>query len=262
MGVPELLRIRRPAHYLRRFALFTMVVVPLLPGLSACGVPIGGSVPTPSPPPLLTPTPLLPSPSMSLPTVTPVAQVAGWQTLDSQHWVGYTFPESDVTGVRAQWTEPMVSGTPPAEEFIWIGVGGWASALNNIFQVGTFVYFPPTGGRNQGIWYELVPVQQQAQFPLITVNPGDRIVASVVQLQPSPQTWQIMLMDVSTGVTFTRIVPFPSVNAYLVYCRRSQRGPARPLRSVLPLSALGNCHLLQHGGRHSGYLDAGSDIVR
>jgi hypothetical protein len=119
-----------------------------------------------------------------------------------------------VTGVRAQWQEPVTTGSAGEEEFTWIGIGGWGPTNDNIIQVGTFAYYPSTGGINQGIWYELVPTQPQAQFPSIRVNPGDQVFASVEQVQPSQQAWQVLLVDVTTGATFQTVVQCDSLTAY------------------------------------------------
>jgi hypothetical protein len=139
--------------------------------------------------------------------------VAGWQTLQSLHWTGYTFPQRHVTGVRAQWQEPVTTGSAGEEEFTWIGIGGWGPTNDTIIQVGTFTYYPSTGGTNQGIWYELAPTQPRAQFPSIRVNPGDQIFASVEQVQPPQQSWQGLLVDVTTGATFQTVVQFDSLTA-------------------------------------------------
>lgn len=206
---------QRPAGIHRAGFSLTALALSILLVLAACDRSAAGSVATATPSRLPTPT-LVPTPApTALPTAAPVGHVAGWQTLHSEHWVGYTFSQSNVTGVRAQWQEPKVnSGTSVAEEFVWIGIGGWGYTLNNIIQVGTFAYFPSTGGLNQGIWYELVPIQQQAQFPLISVNPGDQMFASVDQVQSSQQSWQLLLIDLTTGATFRKVVQFDSLTAY------------------------------------------------
>src|ERR1700722_6221745 len=46
------------------------------------------------------------SPTPPFPEIGPVPKTAGTTSLPSEHWVGYTFPASNVTGVRAEWTEP------------------------------------------------------------------------------------------------------------------------------------------------------------
>jgi hypothetical protein len=201
---------------LRRRLILTGQMLQVLLVLGACSAPstrpvaVLTAIPSPIPTSTTVPTPS----ATALPTVAQVGHVAGWQTLSSQHWVGYTFPRSNVTGVRAQWIEPTVDGSSGSEEYIWIGLGGWNTTNNNIIQVGTFTYFPPNEGRREGIWYELVPVQQKAQYPLIAVGPGDQIFASVVQLRSAQRTWQLSLIDVNSGATFSKTVQFHSLNAY------------------------------------------------
>lgn len=171
---------------------------------------------SPSASPSLTATPA-PEPSLAptrapFPKASPVASVAGWQTLASEHWTGYTFPASGVTGVRAQWSEPTVTGAFRAEEFIWVGIGGWNETVQNIIQIGTFAYFPGGNQIHQGIWYQLIPGLRHPYYPLIGVNPGDEIAASIVQLRP--QKWRMSLTDVSNGETFVKTVHFDSLGAY------------------------------------------------
>jgi len=162
-----------------------------------------------------TPLPMSSSSPSALPTTPPVAHVAGWQEQDSPNWVGYTFLKGDVTGVRAQWLEPMVTGEKGDEEFVWLGIGGWAFTLDNLIQVGTFAYFPSTGAIRQGSWYELVPVDGTAQFrPGINVSPGDRIFASIVELQQSARVWEMQLVDVTAGESFDRVIEFNSLRTY------------------------------------------------
>lgn len=165
---------------------------------------------------IATPTPtVIPTPTTTpLPTVAQVTQGVGWQTVTSLHWVGYTFPQQNVTGLRAQWVEPTSTGSAGDEEFVWIGVGGWNYTGDNIVQVGSFAYFPPNGGLNQGVWYELVPKEPNAQYPLVAVGPGDQIFASVTEVSAPPQMWRMLLVDVTTGVTFDKTVQFNSLTAY------------------------------------------------
>jgi hypothetical protein len=153
--------------------------------------------------------------------------------------VGYTFPDSNVTGVRAEWTEPTVSGSTGAEEFVWIGVGGWNGALSNIIQDGTFVYFPEDGGTNEGIWYQRVPINQKAIFPLVDVSPGDQIYASVIRLAQA--TWQISVNDVSGGSTFSVALPFHSLGAYPSFVVEDPNtGPPGPAGPFYPFPHWGS----------------------
>jgi hypothetical protein len=142
------------------------------------------------------------------------SKVAKSTTYDSLHWVGYTFPVGHVTGVRADWTEPNVHGKKGTEEFVWLGIGGWNQTDNNIIQVGTFAYFPSTGGRNEGVWYERVPVNPEALFPLVGVDAGDHIESSITLLPGGGHRWRISLEDTTIGTSFAITVKFDSREAY------------------------------------------------
>jgi hypothetical protein len=133
-----------------------------------------------------------------------------------------------VTGVRAQWTEPTVTGSANSLEYIWIGLGGWSYTSYNIVQIGTFVYLPSSGGESEGIWYEFLPAQKHAQYPLIAVNPGDQLFASVMQLKQG--TWRISLTDLTNPYgSYTKLMRFNSDRAYPAFVVEDPNsGPASP----------------------------------
>jgi hypothetical protein len=134
-------------------------------------------------------------------------------TYDSLHWVGYTFPVKNVTGVRADWTEPTVTGKAGSEEFIWLGVGGWNATDNNIVQAGTYAYLPGGGQRDEGIWYERVPTDPDAQFPGIAVDAGDHIVGTITLIAGTVRQWRISIVDSTLGTSFAKTVKFKSLEA-------------------------------------------------
>ena len=171
--------------------------------------------------------------------------VAGWDTATSEHWAGYTFPVSGVSGVRAEWTEPSVAtGHASAQEDVWIGVGGWNQTVQNIIQVGTFAYFPSANRDqvNQGIWYELVPGSPHSQYPLIPVDPGDEIAASIVQVgRASQDEWRMSLVDISGGQSFTKVVKFDSLDAYPSFVEEDPNsGPPGPTGPFAPYPGWGS----------------------
>jgi hypothetical protein len=173
--------------------------------------------PSPSPPPF--------------PKIAPVAGTAAWMPGISPHWVGYTFSVHGVTGVRAEWTEPRVHGAVHSEEFVWIGVGGWGPRQSNLIQAGTFVYFPPFG-TNEGIWYQRIPPDRRAKFPLVSVNPGDRIFASVARLPGPGSKWRLSVNDVSVASAYAITLKFHSQQAYPSFIvedpNRDSSGPSGP----------------------------------
>lgn len=148
----------------------------------------------------------------TFPAIAPVARPAGWTRDVSRHWVGYTFPTGNATGVRAEWTEPTVNGRSGTQEFVWLGIGGWDQTNSNIIQAGTFAYFPGGGQTNEGVWYQRVPVDQKAIFPLVGVGPGDHIYASVIQLPGGK--WRMTVADVSLPSSFSIMLNFQSLGAY------------------------------------------------
>lgn len=156
-----------------------------------------------------------------------LARVGRSTTYNSLHWVGYTFPVGHVTGVRADWTEPNVHGRKGTEEFVWLGIGGWNQTDNNIIQVGSFAYFPPYGGRNEGVWYELVPVDPEAKFPLIAVDAGNHVEGSITLLPGRGSRWRISLKDTTIGTSFGITVRFASLEAYPSFVVEDpNKGPA------------------------------------
>jgi hypothetical protein len=190
-------------------------------GVSADGGSPGHGMPAPSAtatasaaagPPSSSPASGLAALPPTFPAIAPVARPAGWTREVSRHWVGYTFPTGNVTGVRAEWTEPTVSGRSGAQEFVWLGIGGWDQTNSNIIQAGTFAYFPGGDQTNEGVWYQRVPVDQKAIFPIVSVAPGDHIYASVIQLPG--RKWRMTVADVSLPSSFGITLSFQSLSAY------------------------------------------------
>jgi hypothetical protein len=233
------------ADVICRRGVLAAFVLPVVAVVAACSTqptaPAASVNTTPGPRFSAAPT-LAPSPaptSAPFPEASPVAEAAGSETLASGHWVGYTFPTGGVTGVRAQWSEPTVTGHTGAEEFVWVGIGGWDETVQNIIQVGSFAYFPGGGQMNQGIWYQLVPSLQHPQFPLIGVGPGDEIAASVVQLK-AREDWQMSLTDMSSGQSFTKTVKFRSLGAYPSFVVEDPNsGPLGPSGPFYPFPSWG-----------------------
>jgi len=134
-------------------------------------------------------------------------------TYNSLHWAGYTFPVRHVTGVRAQWKEPKVTGKKGEQEFVWLGIGGWGAKDDNIIQEGTFAWFPSNTQRNEGIWYELVP-NYFARYPRVAVFAGDHISASITLVSARTHKWRVALVDSTTGARWSKNLTFKSLEAF------------------------------------------------
>jgi Peptidase A4 family len=198
------------------------------PATHAAPMDSAAPTPTPTPPPF--------------PQVGAITRTAGTTSLTSQHWVGYTFPVNNVTGVRAEWTEPSVQGSPNDEEFVWIGVGGWDQTDDNIVQDGTFVYYPPggAGSKNEGMWYEQVPpINGEAKFPGSIVEPGDHIYASVTRLNGGE--WRVSVDDVTAASSFAVNLHFHSMESYPSFVVEDpDNGPAGPAGPFFPFPHWGS----------------------
>ena len=187
-----------------------MLLTTILPLYSACAIPAFGGVKTATtaPTPTWTPYPTWTPLPIALPAVP-----ALWDNSVSQHWAGYTFVQRGVTGIRAQWREPTVTGKPGDELFIGIGIGGWGEAEQNLMQIGSFASVTSSGGERHGLWSETWP-QHSAEFPPAGVAPGDQIFASIELVQEHPQTWHVLVVDVMTQAKIDTTIQFNSMQAY------------------------------------------------
>lgn len=227
--------------------------------LSSCQSPAAHTeapLPTPTdtatPSPTATPTPT----STPLPRAGPVSSPAGWIPVTSPNWCGYTFPRTGLTGIRAQWREPDVSGPADAIEVTWIGIGGWDYTYNNIVQIGT--YGSPNANGSHRVWYETLP-PNRFQFTPVTVAPGDDVYASIELSSTNPQTWSLLLIDVTSQQTYTHAVQFQSDQAYATFVTEdpdatSNNGP--PYSPFPQLSSVTFSNMqLRYGG---GWISAGA----
>ncbi len=145
----------------------------------------------------------------------PVTQPAGWATTSSPNWSGYTFPQGQITGVRAQWTEPDVSNQVPGAYVVtWVGVGGWDQSYDNIVQIGTRAVVVGSQVVHD-VWYETLPPNHW--YSLGTIAAGDSVSASVVLEAGSTQKWDLSLVDLTAHQTFKITVTFSSLRIYADY---------------------------------------------
>lgn len=184
----------------------------LICACDATTVSLAKSPPTPTPTstpttaPTPTPTPII------VPSALPATYSAGWITGTSSNWSGYTFPQSNVTGVRAAWTEPTLSQlSANANVVAWVGIGGWNQSYNNIVQIGTRAYVVGDQVLDY-VWYETLPPSHWIMMGAI--SPGDRVFASVELKRGSSQVWDLSLVDLTSQQSFPVEVSFPSMRVY------------------------------------------------
>jgi Peptidase A4 family len=121
-------------------------------------------------------------------------------------WAGYSVAARDVTGVRAEWVEPTVSGGARSSVYLWVGIGSWNAAP--VVQTGTYVIFP--GGRyeERGAWYERYPLDPYGVTGDLTETSGDTIAASVTVVPGAGRRWRLTVRDVTTGASWSQTVSY------------------------------------------------------
>jgi hypothetical protein len=121
-------------------------------------------------------------------------------------WAGYTFYVPGVTGVRADWTEPLVAPAKArAAEFVWLGIGGWYS--RSIMQVGTQVFFPGGNYEDENVWYERYPLDKTAVGVNFEVFAETTIQATLIRLPGPGGRWR-MRVKTTTGAVWTKTVTY------------------------------------------------------
>ncbi len=198
---------------------FLLSVVSMIAVVCGCGATTISATPTlstaTSAKPSSTSAPTRVQTSIPMPGASPVTHPAGWMTTTSPNWSGYTFPQGNITGVRAQWTEPYVSNKVPGAYVVtWVGVGGWNQSYDNIVQIGTRAFV--TGGQVvHDVWYETLPPNRW--YSLGAISAGDSVFASVVLEPGSTQQWNLSLVDLTAHQTFKITVSFSSMRIYADY---------------------------------------------
>jgi hypothetical protein len=137
------------------------------------------------------------------PAMTPIThQVAhiasrtatGWT---ADNWSGYGGSVTSANEITGTWNVPTVTKTKGnTYSSTWIGIDGFANS--DLIQTGTEQDW--VGGKaHYDAWWEILPAPETL-IPTITVHPGDAMFADI--WNSSGTTWQILLEDLTTNVTF------------------------------------------------------------
>lgn len=125
---------------------------------------------------------------------------------DSPNWAGYVFTAEQVTGLRADWTEPFVIPVRAASGMsVWLGIGGFAST--DIMQTGTSVFYTGMYGDEEA-WYErwpLDPGQVNSQFRVFS---NDVIRGVLTRVAGTASEWRVWIKETTTGAVWTRLVDY------------------------------------------------------
>lgn len=113
-------------------------------------------------------------------------------------WAGYSMAARDITGIRARWVEPQVSGFAKSSVYLWVGIGSWNA--EPVVQTGTYVIFPGGQYEDRGSWYERYPRDPAGITGRLQEYPGDTIAASVTLLPGSAGRWRLSVRDITVGL--------------------------------------------------------------
>ncbi len=123
----------------------------------------------------------------------------------SQNWSGYVAASNDsssgFSNVSGSWIEPTAKCTSSGATYsaFWVGLGGASDQSQALEQTGTQADCSAGGSTSYYAWYELVP---SAPVQLnMTINPGDRISASV---HVGGTSVTVSLTDDTTGSSVTK----------------------------------------------------------
>src|SRR5437763_11225858 len=87
------------------------------------------------------------------------AAPAAEASVPSANWAGYAVHGTSFQRVSAQWHQPrpVCGGGHRTYSAIWVGLGGYSLASNEVEQIGTELDCTSAGHAVSTAWYELVP---------------------------------------------------------------------------------------------------------
>jgi hypothetical protein len=144
-------------------------------------------------------------------------------TNTSGNWFGYNQGSLEKGGklfnsITGEWTVPTASqhtANQAESSADWIGIGGGCVDSGctvgdqTLIQTGTEQDVAANGSTSYDAWYEIIPAPELL-ITNMTVNPGDRMFASIAQLARDVDVWTITLKDLSNGQSYSTTVPYPS----------------------------------------------------
>ena len=125
----------------------------------------------------------------------------------SSNWSGYVATSGGYTHVSGSWRIPTVTVTADDRySSTWVGIGG--DPTPDLIQAGTEQ--DSVGGKAvYTAWTEILP-QPESVITTMTVSPGDVMNVDIVQTLTA--LWKITVTDSTTGQSFTRSTPYPSLH--------------------------------------------------
>jgi hypothetical protein len=145
--------------------------------------------------------------------------------MQSNNWFGYNQGAMEpgktlFSSIAGDWTVPSAtqhtSGQSEASSD-WIGIGGGCADTkctvtdSTLIQTGTEQDVSGSGAASYSAWWEIIPAPS-ITITNMTVRPGDRMHASIVESPAASDVWTITLQDTTRGETFRTTVPYSSTH--------------------------------------------------
>jgi len=122
-------------------------------------------------------------------------------TVTTENWSGYAVTGSDFTKAEGSWIVPAVTCTSGTEYAVfWVGIDGYSS--KTVEQTGTEAVCSGTTA-TYSAWYEFCCTEPIITIPSITVQPGDKMTASIVYSSTTGK-FTVKITDERTGATFSK----------------------------------------------------------
>jgi hypothetical protein len=152
-----------------------------------------------------------------------IAHGTTFNTRTSGNWFGYVQGTLEKPGkpqfrqIAGTWAVPKATrhtANQSENSSTWIGIGGGCVNANcsvtdsTLIQAGTEQDVSASGAASYHAWYELIPAPSLST-PLV-VHAGDKIRCTITQTKPD--VWNITLRNVTTGKSWSKVVPYTSTH--------------------------------------------------
>jgi Peptidase A4 family len=148
----------------------------------------------------------------------------------SSNWSGYAVLGSSFTSVKGSWVVPTAV-CPGGDQWaaFWVGLDGYSS--DTVEQTGTDSDCDGDNNPSYYAWYEFYP---NPSYAVMSVNPGDRISASVVY---NGSEFTITITDENTGQSRTKSSSVRGAQrSSAEWITEAPCCTSRPRDGILPLS--------------------------
>jgi hypothetical protein len=127
---------------------------------------------------------------------------------------------------------PTGNGTNTSNDAAWVGIGGVTS--DDLIQAGTLDAVSASGQVTVYAFYEILPASARIVTSM-TVSPGDVVSTSITET--SPNLWQVIITDQTTGQSFSKNISYASTHSSAEWI---EEDPSDSSGNLLPFAHFGS----------------------